>query len=78
MSALAYAPALFDHMGGEPTLDDLIVSAWEGLATHAVVACPVCAGEMESIATLSTAGESPAGHSRLLGGRCKACGSALS
>jgi hypothetical protein len=30
-----------DARGG-PTLDDAIVAAWEGLAAHVAVACPVC------------------------------------
>jgi hypothetical protein len=33
--------------GGEPTLDDLIVGAWEGLTALTAVACPVCGGTME-------------------------------
>lgn len=30
------------------TLDDLVTSAWEGLAVRATVCCPVCAGAMAS------------------------------
>ena len=29
-------------VGGGPTLDDAIIGAWEGLAAHVTVACPVC------------------------------------
>ena len=68
MSALAVAPTLLDHPGGEPTLDDLIVGAWEGLAAHVVVACPVCDGEMEPVL---------GGDARPLGGRCRGCGAKL-
>jgi hypothetical protein len=46
MTALAIAPTLFDAAGGEPTLDELIVGAWEGLAAQQSVACPVCDGEL--------------------------------
>ena len=68
MSALAVAPRLLDGRGGEPTLDDLIVGAWEGLAAHRVVACPVCDGEMEPV----YGDQLPP-----LGGRCRGCGSKL-
>ena len=40
------APSLFDDVGGEPTLDEVLSGAWEGLAAHQHVACPVCGGEM--------------------------------
>ena len=39
-------PSLFDDLGGEPTLDEVLSGAWEGLAAHQHVACPVCGGEM--------------------------------
>jgi hypothetical protein len=29
-------------VGGGPTLDDVIVGAWEGLTAHRAVACPLC------------------------------------
>jgi len=32
--------------GGEATLDELLVGAWEGLSARRPVACPVCAGPM--------------------------------
>ncbi len=31
-----------DGVGGEPTLDDLVVGAWEGLTAQAVASCPIC------------------------------------
>jgi ribosomal protein S27E len=68
MSALAVAPTLFDPQGGEPTLDDVIVGAWEGLAAQAVVPCPVCDGELEPVLD-------PDG--RVDGGRCHGCGTTL-
>jgi hypothetical protein len=69
VTTLTVAPSLFDAVGGEPTLDELIAGVWEGLAAHGVVECPVCGEEM--------APEYGA-HARPIGGRCRACGSALS
>jgi len=53
-------------LGGEPTLDDLVVGAWEGLAAQAAAACPIC-----DEGTLRPTGR--AGH-----GRCDRCGTTLS
>jgi hypothetical protein len=52
-------------VGEGPTLADVLASAWEGLAAHATVACPVCHGELEP---------RPRGE----GGRCRSCGTTLS
>jgi hypothetical protein len=68
MSTLAVAPTLLDRMGGEPTLDDLLVGVWEGLAAHRAVECPACAGEMEP---------EYGAHARPVGGCCTACGAML-
>jgi hypothetical protein len=57
-----------DRVGGEPTLDDLVVGAWEGLAAHHVVECPVCRGEMDPVY---------GAHARPIGGRCTGCGATL-
>ena len=62
------APDLFDGLGGEPTLDQLIASVWEGLAAHAAVRCPVCEGEMRP---------EYGAHALPLGGRCAQCESTL-
>ncbi len=59
---------LLDARGGESTLDDLVVDAWEGLATARTVACPICDGEM------LPRGAAGAGE---LSGECSACGSTL-
>lgn len=62
-------PTLFDAVDGEPTLDEVLVDAWEGLTAHRVVECPVCgAAEM--------APEYGA-HPRPIAGRCKHCSSTL-
>jgi hypothetical protein len=62
-------PSLFGGPGGEPTLDEMLSGAWEGLAAHRSVTCPACGGEMR-----------PAygAHARPIGGHCQACGTALS
>jgi hypothetical protein len=56
-------------VGGERTLDDVIVGAWEALSAHRSVACPVCGGEL--------AAEYGA-HARPVGGKCRSCGTELS
>ena len=62
------APTLLDRLGGEPTLDELLTSVWEGLTAHQVVECPVCRGEMEPVY---------AAQALPIGGRCGTCGTAL-
>jgi hypothetical protein len=76
MSALADAPTLFDcaptlhdEVGGEPTLDDLLSGAWEGLTAHKSVACPVCGDAMTPEYGV---------HALPIGGGCRGCGSRLS
>ena len=68
MSTLALAPLVLDRMDGEPTLDDLLAGAWEGLSACRAVRCPVCAGEMEP----ATSDE------KVESGHCKQCGATLS
>jgi hypothetical protein len=51
-----------------PTLDDVLSAAWEGLAGHQSVTCPVCTGPM---APRYGSGAKP------VGGRCQRCGSTL-
>jgi len=50
------------------TLDDVLSDAWDGLAAHRSVTCPVCSGSM---APRYGSGAAP------VGGRCKRCGSTL-
>lgn len=50
--------------GGEATLDELLVGAWEGLSARRPVACPVCASPMNPRAGAA-------------GGACVKCGSQL-
>jgi hypothetical protein len=54
---------------GGPTLDDLIVGVWEGLASGRAAACPVCSG---TLAPRFGAGAAP------VAARCRDCGSELS
>jgi hypothetical protein len=62
-------PTLFTDLGGEPTLEDVISGAWEGLAAHHPVACPLCEGEMVAVY---------GAHARPSVGRCGDCGTELS
>jgi hypothetical protein len=62
-------PSLFDGLGGEPTLDVLIAGAWEGLALHRSVACPLCGGELRP---------EYGANRRPRGGRCSSCDTRLS
>lgn len=62
-------PALFNDVGGESSLEELISGAWEGLAAHHPVACPLCGGEMAAVY---------GAHARPSVGRCGDCGTELS
>jgi hypothetical protein len=56
--------------GGETPrrLDDVLTAAWDGLASHHSVTCPVCSGSMTP---RYGSGAQP------VGGRCRRCGSTL-
>jgi hypothetical protein len=62
------APTPSDPARDSPTLDDVLSAAWDGLAAHHSVTCPVCNGSM---APRYGSGAAP------VGGRCKRCGSTL-
>jgi hypothetical protein len=68
VTTLAVERSLFDAVGGEPTLDELLVGVWEGLIAHRVVECPVCSAEMQP---------EYGAHALPMGGRCATCGSVL-
>jgi len=51
-----------------PTLDDLVVGAWEGLLAHRPVSCPVCGATMRP---------RPGSGASAVGGRCGGCGTML-
>lgn len=61
-------PILCEDLGGEPTLDELVSGAWEGLAAHNAVPCPVCGGVMAPEYGV---------HARPIGGRCRGCDTTL-
>jgi hypothetical protein len=65
--------SLFDAAGGEPTLDDVLASVWEGLAARAAAGCPVCGGRMEPVY-----GKRGDRERAAVGARCASCGSSLS
>jgi hypothetical protein len=56
------------QQGGGPTLDDLVVGVWEGLAAHRTVACLACG---EAMSPRYSAGPVP------VGGRCRSCGTTI-
>jgi hypothetical protein len=55
--------------GGSATLEGVIVRAWEGLAAHRGVSCPLCGGHM--------APRHGASDAAPVGGRCHDCGTVL-
>lgn len=57
-------------VGGERTLEDLVLGAWEELAAHHTVSCLVCGGVMRS-------GSGSAGAPAMTA-TCEDCGSQLS
>jgi hypothetical protein len=70
VTLLVVEPSLFDcEVGGEPTLDEVLVGVWEGLTAHGRLACPLCGGAMEPEYGV---------HALPIGGRCASCGSTLS
>ncbi len=67
-STLLDAPSLFDCMDEGGTLDELIVSVWEGLRASRDVACPLCAEKMSPEYGV---------HARAIRGRCSGCGTTV-
>jgi hypothetical protein len=66
--ATAPAPRQAPDSRGRLTLDEVLSTAWDGLAAHHSVTCPVCSGSM---APRYGSGAKP------VGGRCTRCGSTL-
>lgn len=58
---------------GRLTLDELVTSAWEGLAVRGTVSCPICAGPM-----VATEIDDRAGGLDPFVGACGGCGARLS
>ena len=68
-SALSLPAGRTKRPGGELTLDEILVVAWEGVTAQHQASCPVCRGAMVP----RTAAAGP----ECLGGRCRDCGSTL-
>ena len=68
-ASLLSRPAVSSLVGGEPTLDELLVDAWEGLTAHRTAECPVC-GERAMTPEYGA-------HALPIGGRCEHCGTTL-
>jgi hypothetical protein len=66
--ATAPAPRRAPASRGRVTLAEVLSAAWDGLAGHHSVTCPVCSGQM---APRYGSGAKP------VGGRCTRCGSTL-
>jgi hypothetical protein len=62
------AASLFDDLGGEPTLDELVRGVWEGVIAHQRVPCPWCGGDMTPVYSA---------HARPTAGRCVDCETTL-
>ena len=56
-------------VGGERTLDDVIVGAWEALTAHRTARCPVCGDELTP--------QYGRGGSEPIGGSCRGCGTEM-
>lgn len=69
MLAVAAPPEARPALGGEPTLDELIVGAWEALAGWRAVACPVCGSDMT---------RQDGAQAQQVRARCDGCGATLS
>jgi len=67
MTATLAAPPL--HLrSAQPTLESLVVDAWEAVAAGAAAECPVCAGPMQPRWSAGAG---------VVGGRCEDCGATL-
>jgi hypothetical protein len=62
------APPRLERPDSGATLDDLLVTLWQGIDAHRAMECPVCAGEMRP---------SYGAHARAIGGKCADCGSTV-
>jgi hypothetical protein len=68
-TAARTAPPRTRTRDGGPTLEGVIAGAWEGLASHRGVGCPLCGGTM--VPRYGASGLEP------VGGRCGDCGTTL-
>jgi len=68
MSAALATPPRQARAAATPTLNDVLVEAWNDLSAGAHAECPVCSGAMQPRWTASA---------RVVGGRCGDCGTTL-
>ena len=68
MTATLAAPPPHLRRPAQPTLEALVVDAWETVVAGAAADCPVCAGPMEPRWSAGAG---------VVGGRCADCGTTL-
>ena len=68
MTATLAAPPMHLRASASPTLEALLVEAWNDVSAGAAAECPICAGPMQPRWTASA---------RVVGGRCEDCGTTL-
>ncbi len=68
MTATLAAPPVHTRAPAEPTLEALLVDAWDTVFAGAEAACPVCAGPMQPRWSAGAG---------VVGGRCADCGTTL-
>ena len=68
MTATLAAPPAYLRASAAPTLDALLVEAWNDVSAGTAAECPICAGPMQPRWTASA---------RVVGGRCEDCGTTL-
>jgi tRNA(Ile2) C34 agmatinyltransferase TiaS len=68
MTATLAAPPPHVRAQGVPTLDEVLIEAWNDVTAGATAECPVCAGRMQPRWTAGAG---------VVGGRCEDCGTTL-
>jgi hypothetical protein len=68
MTATLAAPPLHLRATAAPTLEALLVEAWDDVSAGTAAECPVCTGRMQPRWTAAA---------RVVGGRCEDCGTTL-
>jgi hypothetical protein len=68
MTATLAAPPPHVRAQGVPTLDEVLIEAWNDVTAGAAAECPVCAGRMQPRWTAGAG---------VVGGRCEDCGTTL-
>jgi hypothetical protein len=68
VTATLAAPPTHRRASAAPTLDALLVEAWNDVSAGTAAECPICTGPMQPRWTASA---------RVVGGRCEDCGTTL-